>query len=81
MDPNKLRGEEMDFRYIDRPFGACGQPLCGQAWYLQHRLDYTQADIDAQTIIMKVDNRQMPTVSGTDKKGRVSNIVKINRKS
>lgn len=33
-----------------------------------------------QTIIMKVDNRQMPIVSVMDSKGRVSNIVKINRR-
>lgn len=53
--------------------------LCGQPWYLKHRLDHTQAEIDSQTIIMKVDNRQMPIVSGMDRKGRVSNMVKINR--
>lgn len=58
---------------------ANGQPLCGWAWFQKHRLDHTQAEIDSLTIEVKVDNREMPTVSGTDKKGRVSSIVKINR--
>ena len=55
------------------------EPLCGQAWYLQHLRDHTQAEIDSLTIAVKVGSRQMPVVSNTDKKGRVSNIVKINR--
>lgn len=54
------------------------EPLCGYQWYYRHRLDYTQADIDSQTIIMKVDNRQMPVVSNTDR-GKTAHIVKINR--
>lgn len=58
---------------------ANGQPLCGWTWYQRHRFDHTQAEIDALTIAVKVDSRQMPVVSNMDKKGRVSNMVKLNR--
>ena len=55
------------------------EPLCGQDWYIKHRLDYTQADIDAQTIQVKVDERQLPVVRNTDSKRSVANMVKVNR--
>jgi len=57
-----------------------GQPLCGQEWYLKHRHDYTQEDIDSLTIQVKIEGRDLPTIRQKDNRGKVANIVKINRK-
>lgn len=55
------------------------QPLCGWEWYQKHRLDYSQAYIDSLTIVVSVDNRQLPTVSNKDR-GIVKDLVKSYRK-
>ena len=55
------------------------QPICGLAWYTKHRNDYTQADIDSLTIVVSVDNRQLPPVSNKDR-GIVRDLVKSYRK-
>ena len=78
---NRSRVVGFETTYKEELEMANGQPLCGWEWYQKHQFDYTQADIDAQTITVKVDNVQMPTVSNKNDKGKVSNLVKINRKS
>ena len=55
--------------------------LCGRKWYNQHRLDYTQADIDAQTIVVSCNGRDLPAVKQDHKdRGIVKDIVKSYRK-
>lgn len=55
------------------------QPICGEDWLRQHRLDYTQRDIGSLTIILSVDKRRLPAVSNKDR-GIVKHLVKSYRK-
>lgn len=57
------------------------EPLCGRVWFDQHRLDHTQAEIDALGIEIKVDDRLQGRVKSGDKEARgiVGEIVRVNR--
>lgn len=54
--------------------------LCGQDWYLKHRFDHTQAEIDSLTIAVSVNGQNLPPVR-QDKKdqGLVKDLVKSYR--
>ena len=58
-----------------------GEPLCGWQWYQQHRQDHTQADIDAMSIVVSCDGRNLPPVRQDKKdRGMVKDLVKSYRK-
>ena len=47
------------------------EPLCGYQWLRRHRLDYTQVEIDALRLEVRVDGKNLPGVEqGTSKKHR-----------
>lgn len=57
------------------------QPLCGWSWFQLHRNDYTQADIEAQTIVVSCNGKDLPRVRQDKKdRGLVKDLVKSYRK-
>jgi len=57
------------------------EPICGTTWYLRHRYDHTQAEIDALGIEVKVNGKtQFKTDSSMKSaKGVIKNLVRLNR--
>lgn len=57
------------------------EPICGQDWYVKHRNDYTQAEIDALGIELKVNGKMQFKSSKQSRlpKGAIKNFVRLNR--
>lgn len=49
-----------------------GAPICGWPWFLKHRKDYTQADIDNQTIVVSSGSFKLPAIRA----GTAGKVVK-----
>jgi len=54
----------------------CGNPLCGDNWFMEHLGDHTSEEIEALTIEIARDNRWLPPVSLADKRGTVKTIMR-----
>lgn len=52
------------------------EPIGGIAWLDQHRHDYTHEEIEALTIQVGVDGRQLPPLPASTKRGTIKTIVK-----
>lgn len=52
------------------------KPLCGWDWLRQHLLDHTHAEIEALTIEIGYNGRNLPPVSAADNRGTVKSIVR-----
>jgi len=45
------------------------EPICGWPWYKKHLYDYTQAEIDELSIVVRCDGLKLPAIrAGTDRK-------------
>lgn len=57
------------------------EPICGQDWYLRHRHDYTQTEIDALGIELKVNGKTQFRTDSSSKhiRGAIKNLVRLNR--
>ena len=53
--------------------------LCDQEWYEKHKDDYTEEDIAALGIKITVDKRKFPQICQDGKKGKVAELLKLNR--
>ncbi|KKM47412.1 hypothetical protein LCGC14_1558600 [marine sediment metagenome] len=58
------------------------EPLCGREWLRQHQYQYSQAEIDALGIEVRVDDKLQGRVKSGDKKARgiVKEIIEVNKK-
>ena len=52
------------------------EPVCGMDWLRQHLWDHTHAEIEALTLEMSYNGRELPPVPAAVKKGKVKSIVK-----
>jgi hypothetical protein len=51
-------------------------PLCGREWLSAHLGDYTPEEIEAQTIVVTCDGRELSPVAASAKKGEVKTLVR-----
>lgn len=51
-------------------------PLCGEDWLKAHLADHTPEEIEALTIEVGYDNRWLPPVSVSDKRGTTKAIIR-----
>jgi hypothetical protein len=52
------------------------QPLCGWDWLQQHLRDHTHTEIESLTLQIGYNNRWLPPVNSTDKRGTIKTTVK-----
>jgi hypothetical protein len=52
------------------------EPICGWGWLWRHRLDHTHTEIEALTLVMCYNGRDLPPVPAAVKRGKVKSIVK-----
>lgn len=50
------------------------KPLCGWDWLRQHLRDHSQAEIEALTLEMSYNGRNLPPVRVADKRGTVKTM-------
>ena len=62
--------KRMSFRIPNSP------ALCGEDWLREHLNDHTPEDIEALTIEVEYENRQLLVASVADKKGKVKRAVR-----
>jgi len=58
------------------PFRIPSNPLCGEDWLKTHLTDHTPEEIGALTIEIGYDNRWLPPISITSKRGTVKTITR-----
>ena len=56
------------------------EPLCGLDWYRQHLYDHTEAEIQALTMEVSIDERRVFSIRQSHKRGIVGEVIKAQRK-